>query len=425
MTLLSYFSGKTRRSGPNPTTDAKARMEYWSSRLGTPVTEEEALSLSTFYAGKTLIASTVAGLPLHVYRDDKDGTPVRQREKKHYYLWGDPNEEQTRMTFLERVIGDEVSKAAYIWVEKDDLSEPKALWHIERHRITLTRHPDNGHKVYVLDGEFGMYDYNQGGEIVHVPNWGSGPDGWDIVKGGARSFGLSLTAEEFATKAFDYGAVPPGIINLEGDPSPDAEKESAAMARVRDQWTMMRGGTNALKVAVLRGAKYQQLAFDPEKLQMEQIRKFQAGEIATLLGVPPHMVGLVDKSSSWGAGIAEQTAGFNTFTLSRHIARFEHAINKFLLRRELTDLYCKFDLGGLLRGTLLQRYQAYAIGYGRFLSVNDIRRDEDLPPVEGGDAVFGQMQMVPIDELTKLGAMPPEEPKPAEDSDDNEDEDEE
>lgn len=411
MTFLDTAIQRIRKTGPNPTLSARWQEWGWPSRPAVNVTEEQALSLSTFYAGKTLIASTIASLPLHIYKDDEAGTPVKQKTRDTYYLWGDPNPEQTRMQFFERVIGDEVTKAGFIWVEKGALGEPEALWHIERHRIQVTRSKKTGQKVYVLDGEIGMIDYNQGGEIVHIPNWGTGLDGWDIVKGASQALSLGLSAEEFAMKSFEYGTTPPGIITSEGGVIWDADEA----LRIREQWTALRRGANSLKVAVMSNAKFQQLNVDPERLQMEQIRKFQAGEMATLLGVPPHMVGLVDKSSSWGAGIAQQTAGFATFTLARHIARVEHAINKFLLVRELTDRYCKFDLGGLLRGTLLERYQAYAIGYGRWLSVNDIRNDEDLPPVEGGEDVFAQLNVVPLDQLGDMGAMPPAAAGPVED----------
>jgi len=184
--------------------------------------------------------------------------------------------------------------------------------------------------------------------------------------------------------------------------------------QTKEIWEKNHTGLSKSRMPIIadNGAKVTRLDFKADESQLMESRSFQVEDICRFYGVPPHMVGLVDKSSSWGAGIAEQTAGFSTFTLARHITRFEHAINKFLLRRELTDHYCKFELGGLLRGTLLQRYQAYAIGYGRFLSTNDIRRKEDMPPVEGGDAVLGQSQYVPIDELTKVGAMPPAAPAP-------------
>jgi len=400
MTLLDYFGARIRRSGPNPAI-SKATLEYWRTRSGANITEQEALSLSTYYASKTLIASTVGLLPLHVFKDDEQGTPrrVTGRDARETAYLANPNPEQTRMTLLERIVGDEVSKEGYFFVVKNDFGGIAELWHIERNRLQAGRAKD-GTKVYLLDGEVALLDYSAGGEVVHVPNWGTNMSGWDIVQGASQALSLGLTAEEFASKSLEYGSVPPGVITVEG-----GLKEGEAEI-IRDEWHRMRRASNSLKIAVLARAKFEQLNPDMERLQMAEVRKFQAGDIATLLGVPPHMVGLVDKSSSWGAGIAEQTAGFATFTLARHITRFEHAINKFMLVQELTGRYCKFDLGGLLRGTTLQRYQAYAIGYGRWLSVNDIRSDEDLPPVEGGDDVFAQLNVVPLDQLGVLGGEP-------------------
>ena len=147
------------------------------------------------------------------------------------------------------------------------------------------------------------------------------------------------------------------------------------------------------------GAKFQQITLDPEKTQMQELRQFQGEEVARLLGIPPHLLGFTEKVTSWGAGIAEQSRGFFVFTLQAHINRFEQAINDALLVRELTDRYVKFDVDGILRGTPLQRAQVHALGFGRWLVPNDIRRDEDLPPIEGGDTLAVPSNLIPIEDL--------------------------
>jgi len=46
--------------------------------------------------------------------------------------------------------------------------------------------------------------------------------------------------------------------------------------------------------------------------------------------------------------------------------------------------FAKIDVSGLLRASISQRYQAYNLGRNAgFLSVNEIRAKEDLPPLDG------------------------------------------
>ncbi|EBW4472111.1 phage portal protein, partial [Salmonella enterica subsp. enterica serovar Lattenkamp] len=59
------------------------------------------------------------------------------------------------------------------------------------------------------------------------------------------------------------------------------------------------------------------------------------------------------------------------------------------------ELYIEFNVSGLLRGDQKSRYESYALGrqWG-WLSVNDIRRMENLPPIQGGDKYLTPLNMV-------------------------------
>lgn len=254
-----------------------------------------------------------------------------------------------------------------------------------------------------------MVDYRAGGEIVHIPNWGDSLVGYDIVRVAREAIALGLSAQEYAARTFADGEVPAGVLSTDAMLTPE---QADAIA---DRWHTLRAGIrNRMRIAVLGGgAKFQPTAFNNEQMQLAELREMEAANIATLLGIPPHMVGLTQRSTSWGSGIAEQTQGFVTYTLDDYIKRIETEVDDSLLVRELTSRFLKFDLGGLLRGTTLQRYQAYALGYGRWLSTNDIRRDEDLPPVDGGDDVLAQVNLVPLDELTAISSLGEQEVEPA------------
>jgi hypothetical protein len=66
-----------------------------------------------------------------------------------------------------------------------------------------------------------------------------------------------------------------------------------------------------------------------------------------------------------------------------------------LLPSERKKYFIEFNVAGLIRGDLKTRYEAYALGrqWG-WLCVNDIRRLENLPPVEGGNTYLEPLNMV-------------------------------
>ncbi len=405
MPLLTDITGTIRKSGPNPVlSEASSWWEGFSARPSatrTRVTDRDALSLTAFYRGVALIASTIASLPLHVYEEDGEGKKVKVKTPETYYLWGRPNVEQTRQTAFEKGIANEVRGNCYFWVEQDEIDQPIGLWPIDRHRVTPGR-TRSGMKVYQVQGDNGtevMIDYKQGGEIVHIPNWGDGLTGYDPVAIAQQALALGLSAEEYAAQTFATGQVPPGIIT-----TTQTLTEEQAEALVK-RWRKMHAGIKrAQEIGFLgNGAEFHQLSIDHEKMQMEALRRFQVSEIARLLGLPPHLLADVEKSTSWGTGIEEQNRGLIVFNFQAHISRFEQAIDDNLLVKELTGRYCKFDLRGLLRGSTLQRYQAYAMGYGRWLTADDIRELEDMELIGGAAAdLFAQMNLVPVEQLGKV-----------------------
>lgn len=101
------------------------------------------------------------------------------------------------------------------------------------------------------------------------------------------------------------------------------------------------------------------------------------------MGVPPHMIGFTEKTTSWGSGVEQMSIGFVKYTLQRHLIAFEQEINHKLYSRAGT--YCQFLTAGLERGDIKTRYEAYRIAMGRageqpWLRASEVRNLEDLPP---------------------------------------------
>lgn len=396
--VLDRLTQRVRRSGPNPTLgDSGPWGPFWDTHsvTGATVTDESALSLTAYFRGIKLIAETIAGLPLHVYHEDDAGVPSLLKTPNTAYLWQRPNLEMTKQSLWERLVADEVRGNAFIWVDTDANGSPTEIWWVPRRLLRVGRTSD-GRKVYQGPEGLPMIDFRDGGEIVHIPNWGDSLIGYDPIMVARQALSLGLSSEEYAARFFSQDGTPGGIITTD-QPLTKDESDKVAAA-----WEKRQAGTrNARRVAVLsHGSKFQQITLDPEKTQMQELRQFQGEEIARLLGIPPHLLGFTEKVTSWGAGIAEQSRGFVVFTLQAHINRFEQAINDALLVRELTDRYVKFDTGGLMRGTTLQRYQAYALGINAgWLSRNEARSDEDLPPKEGGDELTAGSNLLPLGDL--------------------------
>ena len=125
-----------------------------------------------------------------------------------------------------------------------------------------------------------------------------------------------------------------------------------------------------------------------------------------MLRIPPHMLSIVDKSTSWGTGIEQQSIGFVTYTLKPWLDRIEGYLNRISPRGQFT----KFNVDALLRGDIGSRFTAYRTAIdGGWMNPDEARELEDRPPIPGG---IGQRFRQPLN-FGPLGAEPPEPSAPA------------
>jgi HK97 family phage portal protein len=388
MPILANFvtASRVRRSGANPSTDTRTNYGYpyenWDARrAGVNVSDSAALSLTAVYRAVTLIAQTLAGLPFQVFEEtiNDDGTegPTRKlKTRDTAYLWRRPNPEMTHQTFWERVFADEIRGNAYVWVEKDANDAPAALWYIDRNRVVPGRTRD-GVKVYEIDGYLPMIDYKAGGEIVHFPNWGGAIAGYDPIRIAPQALALNLSAEDYASRAFSTGSIPPGALTTE------QELDEPQSEVIRARWESNVGGRNQGRIAVLsHGTTFQKISQDLETMQNLETRGFGLGEVERLFGLPAHLLADTDKSTSWGTGIEEQNRNLTTFNFQGHINRIQEGASDDLLVRELTNRYLRLNTAGLLRGNTLTRFQAYKLA--DFMTVDEKRALEEMPPLPDG-----------------------------------------
>lgn len=361
---------------------------------GKNVDSAQALRLIAVHACVTLISETVAALPFGpVETVGGIRTPVPQPG------WMvSPNDEDSPVEFVESVVTSLLLDGnAYIEVVAAGRSlEPVSLGVIDPTSVTPVRR--DGRKQFDV--------IVSGGQTVTAPAYTRGVDSGVLhikghrlpgsLKGGSpierarQGIGLGLVTEEYGARFFGQGTHAGGVIEIDG---PMTNED---VSRLKDGWESHHSSPGkAHRPGILTdGAKWKQTTIPPEHAQFLQTRSFQVSEIARLYRVPPHMIGDVEKSTSWGTGIEEQGIGFVTYTLGAHIARLEQRFGQLLPPGQAA----KFNVNGLLRGDSKSRFDAYAIArqWG-WLSVNDIRRLEDLPPVTGGETYLSPMNMEPLD----------------------------
>jgi HK97 family phage portal protein len=225
-------------------------------------------------------------------------------------------------------------------------------------------------------------------DMVHIRRFTMPGEPWGLspIKQAASAIGLSLSAEEYGYRYFREASNPSGVL------STDQHLDEAAIERQQKNWISSHQGRR-MPAILTGGLKWSNLSVSPEESQFLSTRSFQRSEIMMMFGVPPHLLGDQEKSTSWGSGISEQNLGFVTHTLRPWTACIESVFSNLLPRGQ----FIRFDFSAMLRGDIVARYEAYDKAlHSAWMSPNEIRAHEELEPIEGGDTYLQPVTLAPL-----------------------------
>lgn len=373
----------------NLTAQELANLHDFTPQRTTNVTATTAMRVSAVYAGVQLIAGAISTLPLPIYKRTKDG---RERVE-HDYWWllnEQPHEDLSAAVFWEYMIAAKLFYGdAFAEILRPHYNSNKASGFIPLHPQTVTPFRDNK-KLFYKVTEDGRDRVISPADMIHIPSLGfdglSSPSA--ITFAARQAVALALSANEHNEKFFDNGARPDFALKTPGN----LTKEQSDL--LRTTWAQKHAGVkNSHVPAVLTGGlEIQELTLSAQDAQLLETCNFQIEEIARILGVPPHMIGHTEKTTSWGSGVENMGRGFVKFTLSRDLVKIEQELNRKLWpTRE--KYFVEFNVAGLERGDLKSENEALRVALGRagepaWMTVNEVRRIKNLPPVEGGDVIW-------------------------------------
>ena len=355
------------------------------------VSADKAMTHSAVYRCVFLIAGCVSMLPLNVFSQDGDGHRTRDlTSKPARLLGGRPNPRMPKSMLWRQIVADMLLNGNGIaWIERDRSGNPVNLYPIPWNRVGIRLDNIFGEptQIYVLSLDNGRYITAHQDDVLHLP----GSAQWQTFRAMspltayAASVGIGISADSFAKAYFDNGSTPDGYIKV-----PTALKTAEAANEIRADFMKFNTNRFAGPAVLPNGSEFVPLKINAADAQLLEARRFSVEDICRIFGVPPHMAGAIDKATSFGKGLEEQTQAFLDFTLGPHLAAIEEELNDKLVR-DPTKLV-EFDREGFVRGDLKSRMEAMQIMLGGnngpgLISQNEGRRKLNLGPVEGGDKI--------------------------------------
>jgi len=388
-TLRTFLTGAGRRQD-----GIQSGLPSSRQTPAVPVTLDTALQLSAVWASVRLISESIASLPINVYRVDRK-TGVKELAYDHplHRLFnGKPNRWQTKQEFFETLTYQLCMMGNnYSFVEYNSKGEPVSLTPLMSEQMEVR-----------LDGNERTYRYQESSSVQvfseksiwHNKLFGNGVIGLSPLEYAKQSLGIASAAEKSTSNIYRNGGKPSGVLMIDKLLTDEQRK------RIKEEFAeLSEGNENRLRV-LEAGMQYQQVSLSPNDIELLASRRFQIEDIARFFGVPSVLINDTQAGTTWGSGLQQIVQGFYKFNLRPYLERYEASMKCFFLRPEERMNYdIEFDFMSLLQPDLAERVKTGREGVqGGLFTPNEWRVNEGKQPMEGGDKLIVQKQMVPIDQ---------------------------
>lgn len=359
-----------------------------------PVTTSSAMKYSALFACVRVLSETLAAMPAMLYRKGKDGDRQQVNDLAIYdILHNSPNDEMSPFSFKETcMISLNTGGNAVCERLVNANGGLLGLYPYPWNAVRIERDKDNRLIYKVREGNNERILTRQ--QVFHLPGMSlDGVIGLSPIEYAASAIRLGLNYQAYGNKLYENGVNPSGAFT-----HPNAMSD-AAFARLKDELTKnYTGMANLGKPLILEeGMTFSQFTIKPADAQMIENKRFQTEDIARIYRVPLHLIN--DLAHATFSNIEMQSLEFVMFTMLPWFRRWEQGINQQLLTpKERKDgYYVEFKVDSLLRGDSKSRAEAYATGRtAGYLSVNDIRRLENMNSITNGDVYLQPLNMVDV-----------------------------
>lgn len=365
-----------------------------ASASGVKVNRDNALTLPAFFRAVTLIAGTIAKVPIVTYARQGKGKRDATEHPAYELQYSSPAPDQVEVTAFQwkqtKMLHVLMRGNGYTYIHRRGDATPFALQLLECEHTYPVR--EDGRLLFVTrDGDGWRKLPAQDVLHWHGPGW-DGLMGYDVLTVAAEAVGEGLAKQGYSSRFFANSARPGGVIEVPGQMNDPAKKT------LIEGWSAWHTGLdNAHKTGILdRGAKFNPFTIDADKAQLIESRKLSNRDVANVFGLPAHKVGDDGVSAFASLEQEEQNTINDCYDLWFCMIEAQHRL-KLLGEAEKRDNThtIEFLRQALVRGDLAARSNAYRVALGGhpYMTPNEVRGLENQNPLPGGDELPKPLNM--------------------------------
>jgi HK97 family phage portal protein len=372
---------------------------------GTTISNEIVLTIPPAWSAIRYISEGIASLGRGVFSRQSDGDVFPDHGSPVSYLIdGRPHPHYSMFDFLQTLVSNACMGNGYARIHFDPVTaRPYALELIPQ-EVVMIVYSQSGQLFYHVSGVFDNQTVNvylPETEMIHIKGVSfNGLTGKQVSFVHRDAFSLGVNSAKYSQTYFEKGASVGGLITFPNQLSKD--QRDILRGKLEDQHL---GGKNAGSIMVLdAGADFKPMQAGPEKSKVIDFANLSTVEVSQIFKVPLHLLSQLDRSTF--SNMEQQNQDFVIHCLRPWARKIEEEFNSKLFTTSESRTrrrFFAFDLDAMMMGDMQAQaaFFSSAIQNG-WMTPNEIRAKKNMNKIEGGDTLFIQQNMAPMELLGEI-----------------------
>ena len=331
---------------------------------GETITREKVMTLPSVNGAVDFISNCIASMPIKLYKYKDGKVNEVEKDDRVKMLNGDTGDTLDAFQMKKAMVSDYLlGKGGYCYIRKHR-NDVTGLFYVEDRYIEIMKVYEPIFKQYtilVMGAEYKPYEF-----IKLLKN----------TKDGASGTGLTVEVSKaletaYQTLLYQLGMVSTGG-NKRGFLKSQRKLGQDEINALKKAWANLYANNNENVVVLNNGLEFQEASNSAVETQLNESKKTLQDEINSLFHLYPNDFERTFKEAIYPI-----------------VKAFETALNRdLLLEKEKKNYFYEFDVKEIVRVSIKERYEAYKLAKETgFMTLNEIRRRENMEYIEGLDVV--------------------------------------
>ena len=343
---------------------------------GETITREKALTLPAVSGAVDFICNCVACMPVKLYKTKQGKVEEVENDVRTKLLNGDTGDTLDAFQLKKAMVEDYLlGKGGYAYIQKSR-NDVTGIFYVEEKNITIMKNTEPIYKefsIMVQGGEYKAYEF-----IKLLRN----------TKDGASGIGLTVEVAKALETAYQTLLYQLNLVKTGGNKKGFLKSQKrlgqGEIDTLKSAWKKMYANNEENVVVLNNGLEFQEASNSSVEMQLNESKNTLKDEINNLFHIKDDF---------------ELTFKEAIFPI---IKAFETALNRdLLLEKEKKNYFFEFDTKEITKASITERYNAYKVAKETgFITLNEIRKQENMNYVEGLDVINVGLSAVLYDTVT-------------------------